>query len=197
MGAFAPELLAEALPELSEISASSPRLFQAITTRLQQSRLGQLGARLGRWILPREGEEFNISRARLARVLSNTERSSTGQLSLAEALGEEGPLEFFRDVGDIGGDIGEANERAFREVEIELQELRDGVEGERFYDNFPPQLGIPGDLEREGLALTEDFNIVRAEDRAALRSTRQRIRDGIDGLRNYFDFRIPIQRAMP
>ena len=177
-GAFAPELLPEALPELSELSASAPRLFQAITTRLQQSRLGELGARLGRWLLPREGEEFQISRARLTRVLSPSARQVRD--IEVDALGNEvaGSGEFFRDA-DI-----ELTEEALREIEEIERELRDGVEGERFYDFYDPQLfGIEG--------IQPDGRVSETVARGVLSNTVQRISNGLDGLYRYFARAIP------
>lgn len=113
LGSFAPALLPEALPELSELATSGPEFFEAITTRLQNSRLGQLAARLGRWRVPVEGEPLSISQARLARIMAGEEPAPLN------AIRDPETGQFFEDVEEDRG--------AYMEAMQNIQRVRDEI----------------------------------------------------------------------
>jgi hypothetical protein len=163
LGEFAPQLLPEALPELSELATSAPELFEAITTRLRQSRLGQLAARLGRWRVPVEGEAIEMSQFRFARAFSP---SSVNRLDVESER-------FFQNVDE------DLNAEAFREAMDESQEVQADVQDENFFEVFDRMLFDP-DAPIEPEAAREVAN-----------STVRRISDAGYGLYRYFFANMP------
>ena len=169
LGAFAPELLPEALPELSELATSAPEFFEAITTRLQQSRLGQLATRLGRWRVPVEGEPLSINQARLARIMAGEEPAPL------DAIRDPETGQFFEDVEEDRGAYMEAMNEIQR-VRDEIARVSQEVEEEAFFD---AEL-----IESQAETITQ-----RA--REVVSDTVQRIDDAGYGLYRYFFGRMP------
>ena len=168
LGAFAPQLLPEALPELSELATSGPEFFEAITTRLQQSRLGQLAARLGRWRIPAEGEPLSISQARLARIMAGEEPAPL------DAIRDPETGQFFEDV--------EQDRGAYMEAMNEIQRVRDEIAriGQEAEEEF-----FDADLIESRAETT-----VR-QAREVVNNTVQRIGDAGFRLYQYFSSRYP------
>lgn len=129
LGSFAPALLPEALPELSELAASGPEFFEAITTRLQNSRLGQLAARLGRWRIPAEGEPLSISQARLARIMAGEEPAPL------EAIRDPETGQFFEDVEEDRGGYMEAMQN-IQAIRDEMTRIAEEAQEEFFDTNL-------------------------------------------------------------
>jgi hypothetical protein len=124
---FAPEVLPEVLPELSELASSAPEFFEAVTTRFNQSRVGQFFARLGRWRIPVEGEFDGISEARLAEILSG-EREIPIDMVPDPETGE-----FYEDINADQRDYVETMYN-IQQLRNELREFQQGIENETFFD---------------------------------------------------------------
>lgn len=127
LAGFAPQVLPEVLPELSELASSAPELFEAVTTRFNQSRVGEFFARLGRWRIPPTGETASFSESRLAEILSG-EREVPIDMVRDPETGQ-----FFEDIDEDQRDYVETMYN-IQQLRNQLQEFQQGVENEAFFD---------------------------------------------------------------